>query len=123
MHAYMSLLRNLTYPSDQCLVVHDPRDSKGEGCCPCVRLPLDVLDQGQRDLYIAMRDLFIRHDRLSIDQVERLRKRVESTSMKLESVKATQKEHWEEEAERLVELIEKDQATIAAQLHRRIFIR
>jgi sorting nexin-8 len=70
-----------------------------------------------------MRDLFIRHDRLSIDQVERLRKRVESNSMKMEGVKAVKKDRWEEEADRLIGIIEKDQATIAAQLHRRVFIR
>lgn len=79
--------------------------------------------QSQRDLYIAMRDLFIRHDRLSIDQVERLRKRVETNSLKLEGVKAAEKDGWQEEVDRFVVLIEKDQATIAAQLSRRVFIR
>jgi sorting nexin-8 len=70
-----------------------------------------------------MRDLFIRHDRLSIDQVERLRKRVETNSLKLESVKGAQKEGWQEEADRIIGSIEKDQASIASQLHRRVFIR
>lgn len=70
-----------------------------------------------------MRDLFIRHDRLSIDQVERLRKRVETNSLKLEGVKAAEKDGWQEEVDRFVVLIEKDQATIAAQLSRRVFIR
>ncbi|KAF8074872.1 hypothetical protein FPV67DRAFT_602791 [Lyophyllum atratum] len=79
--------------------------------------------KGQRDLYVATRDLFIRHDRLSIDQVERLKKRVDANSLKLEGMRAAQKEGWEEEVERLTGLIEKDQATIAAQLSRRIFIR
>jgi sorting nexin-8 len=74
-------------------------------------------------LYIATRDLFIRHARLSIDQVERLRKRVETNSVKLEGVKVTQKEGWQVEADRFVGLIERDQATIATQLHRRVFIR
>ncbi|KIK61749.1 hypothetical protein GYMLUDRAFT_73257 [Collybiopsis luxurians FD-317 M1] len=77
----------------------------------------------QRDLYIAVRDLFIRHDRLSLDQVERLKKRVETTSLKLEGVKSAQKEGWQDEADKLVAVIEKDQATIAAQLSRRVFIR
>lgn len=72
---------------------------------------------------MATRDLFIRHARLSIDQVERLRKRIETTSSKLEGVKAVKKEGWETEVDRFVGLIEKDQATIAAQLHRRVFIR
>ncbi|KAF5383512.1 hypothetical protein D9615_003614 [Tricholomella constricta] len=79
--------------------------------------------KGQRDLYIATRDLFIRHDRLSIDQVERLKKRVETNSVKLDGIRAAQKEGWEEEVERYTGLIEKDQATIAAQLSRRVFIR
>ncbi|KAE9399516.1 hypothetical protein BT96DRAFT_1019417 [Gymnopus androsaceus JB14] len=52
----------------------------------------------QRDLYIAVRDLFIRHDRLSLDQVERLKKRVETNSLKLEGIKAAQKDGWQDEA-------------------------
>ncbi|KIM44744.1 hypothetical protein M413DRAFT_442700 [Hebeloma cylindrosporum] len=79
--------------------------------------------KGQRDLYLATRDLFIRHDRLSIDQVERLKKRIETTSVKMDGIRAAQKENWQDEAERLTAMIEKDQATIAAQLSRRVFIR
>ncbi|KAG5647817.1 hypothetical protein DXG03_007740 [Asterophora parasitica] len=79
--------------------------------------------KGQRDLYIATRDLFIRHDRLSIDQVERLKKRVETNSVKLDGIRAAQKEGWAEEVEKYTSLIEKDQAAIAAQLSRRVFIR
>ncbi|OSD02930.1 hypothetical protein PYCCODRAFT_1434816 [Trametes coccinea BRFM310] len=79
--------------------------------------------KGQRDLYIAMRDLFIRHDRLSPDQVDRLRKRVETTGHKLETVRQAKKEGWEHEADKLSVTIEKDQATIAALLARRVFIR
>jgi len=79
--------------------------------------------KGQRDLYIAMRDLFVRHDRLSVDQVERLKKRVDTNSLKLESVKAVAKEGWEDEADKIAGNIEKDKATITAQLNRRVFIR
>ncbi|KAJ3982078.1 hypothetical protein F5890DRAFT_1556227 [Lentinula detonsa] len=79
--------------------------------------------KSQRDLYIAVRDLFIRHDRLSFDQVERLKKRVETTSMKLAGIQAAQKDGWQEEVDKLVAAIEKDRATIAAQLSRRVFIR
>ncbi|KAI0666812.1 hypothetical protein C8Q78DRAFT_1107213 [Trametes maxima] len=79
--------------------------------------------KAQRDLYIAMRDLFIRHDRLSPDQVDRLRKRVETTGNKLEGVRQTKKDGWEHEADKLTGAIEKDQATIAALLARRVFIR
>jgi sorting nexin-8 len=81
------------------------------------------LSQSQRDLYVAVRDLLIRHDRLSIDQVERLKKRVETNSHRLDSVKATQRDGWQEEADKLVGLIERDQGSITMQLSRRVFIR
>ena len=70
-----------------------------------------------------MRDLLIRHDRLSVDQVDRLKIRVDSNSLKLEAVRQARKENWQEEADKLSGMIEKDQATIAAQLNRRVFIR
>ena len=70
-----------------------------------------------------MRDLFIRHDRLSPDQVDRLRKRVDSNSHKLEGVRQVKKDGWEPEAEKIAGAIEKDQAAIAAALNRRVFIR
>ncbi|KZT71962.1 hypothetical protein DAEQUDRAFT_763450 [Daedalea quercina L-15889] len=79
--------------------------------------------KAQRDLYIALRDLFIRHDRLSGDQVDRLKKRVDTNSIKLESIKQTHKPDWEQEADKYTVLIEKDQAAIAAALNRRVFIR
>ncbi|KAJ7066631.1 hypothetical protein C8F01DRAFT_1020137 [Mycena amicta] len=79
--------------------------------------------KAQRDLYIAVKDLLIRHDRLSIDQVERLKQRVETTSLKMEGVKVAQKEGWQDEVERQIASIERDKATIAAQLSRRVFIR
>ena len=74
-------------------------------------------------MYIAVRDLFIRHDRLSGDQVERLKKRIDANSVRLEGVKSIKKEGWELEGERLTALIERDQATIISQLNRRAFIR
>lgn len=52
-----------------------------------------------------------------------MKKRIETHSLKLEGTRAAQKENWQEEVERLTALIEKDQATIAAQLSRRVFIR
>ncbi|KAI6113058.1 hypothetical protein F5141DRAFT_1111325 [Pisolithus sp. B1] len=79
--------------------------------------------KSQRDLYVAMRDLFARHERLAVDNVDRLKKRIDSNSMKLESIKAAQKEGWQEDADRVVVLIEKDQATIASLINRRVFIR
>ncbi len=65
----------------------------------------------------------MRHDRLSIDQVERLKKRAETNLLKMEGVRAAQKDSWQEDVDRISGLIEKDQATIAAQLNRRVFIR
>ena len=93
-----------------------------------VRVPESIssaltLPQAQRDLYIAMRDLFFRQTRLSIDQVERLKKRVESTQTKLNSVRDAKKDGWDSEAEKLVQIIETDQAAIGAQLNRRVYIR
>lgn len=81
------------------------------------------LPQSQRDLYIAMRDLFIRHDRLSVDQVERLKKRVDMNSVKLEGIRAVKKEGWQAEEDKLAAMMEKDKVTITAQLNRRVFIR
>ena len=85
--------------------------------------PILTLSQGQRDLYIATRDLFIRHDKLSGDQVDKLKRRVELNSLKLEAVKQAAKDNWQVEADKLAGLIEKDQASIAAALNRRVFIR
>ena len=79
--------------------------------------------QAKRDLYIATRDLFIRHDRLSGDQVERLKKRVETNGIKMEGIRAAQKEGWQNECDELQSMVERDQAMIAAQLNRRVFIR
>lgn len=79
--------------------------------------------KAQRDLYIALRDLFIRQDRLSVDQVDRLKKREESNKLKLEAIKQAQKDGWKQEADKLTVLIEKDQASVAALLNRRVFIR
>jgi sorting nexin-8 len=55
--------------------------------------------------------------------VERLKRRIENTSVKLDDIRAALKENWQDEADRLTAMIEKDQATIAAQLSRRVFIR
>ncbi|KAL4065857.1 hypothetical protein V8B97DRAFT_1932324 [Scleroderma yunnanense] len=79
--------------------------------------------KSQRDLYIAMRDLFVRHDRLAVDNVDRLKKRIDSNSIKLEAIKANERDGWQEDADRVVVLIEKDQASIASLLNRRVFIR
>jgi len=79
--------------------------------------------KSQRDLYLAVRDLFARHDRLSLDAVDRLKKRVDINSRKLEAVKAARKDGWDAEADRILGIIEKDQADIASAMARRVFIR
>ena len=58
-----------------------------------------------------------------MDQVDRLKKRVETNGGKLEAARVAQKDGWEEEVERLTGLMERDQAAIAASLNRRVFIR
>jgi sorting nexin-8 len=70
-----------------------------------------------------MCDLFVRHDRLSVDQVERLKKCVDANSIKLESVKAVAKDGWEKDVDKIAGTIEKDKVMILAQLNRRVFIR
>jgi sorting nexin-8 len=70
-----------------------------------------------------MRDLFTRHDRYSGDAVDRLRKRVETMTLRLAGVRSAQKDGWQGEADRLAQSIEHDQAAISVQLARRVFIR
>ncbi|KAF8524191.1 hypothetical protein JB92DRAFT_3081791 [Gautieria morchelliformis] len=79
--------------------------------------------KAQRDLYIATRDFFSRHDRLSSDQAERIKKHVETASLRLETIKSAKKDGWADEAERIISTIERDQATIGTLLARRVFIR
>ncbi|KAK2462707.1 hypothetical protein APHAL10511_005225 [Amanita phalloides] len=79
--------------------------------------------KSERDLYVATRDLLIRHDRLSVDHVDKLKKRVETNSVKLDGIRTAQTVGWQDEVERLTILIEKEQAGIATQLSRRLFIR
>jgi len=79
--------------------------------------------KSQRDLYIAMRDLFMRHDRLSGDNVDRLKKRIETTQMRLEGIRTTQKEGWAQEVDKMINLVERDQVTIQQLMNRRVFIR
>jgi Sorting nexin 8/Mvp1 BAR domain len=79
--------------------------------------------QTQRDLYVAVRDLFTRHDRYSPDAADRLRKRIETQSLKLEGIKSAQKDGWEVEADKLLSSIEKDQQAVVVCLARRVFIR
>lgn len=79
--------------------------------------------KNQRDLYIATRDLFLRQDRLSGDQVDKLKKRIEVSSHKLQGIKDAKKDGWAAEADKVLGSIEMDQSAIATALSRRVFIR
>lgn len=111
------------FTSDECIALLDIGSAEGKRIASWLLMRLFSMVQSQRDLYIAMRDLFIRRDRLSVDNVDRLKKRVDSNSMKLEGIKAALKDGWQDDADRIIGLIEKDQATIATLLNRRVFIR
>ncbi|WVQ81437.1 hypothetical protein IAT38_003561 [Cryptococcus sp. DSM 104549] len=79
--------------------------------------------KSQRDLYLAFRDLFIRHDKLSRDNVDALRKKVEGRAKKGAALKAAAKVGWEVEVDKLVAASDQDTATIQSLLARRVFIR
>ena len=55
--------------------------------------------------------------------MEKLKKRVDVNSLKLEAVRQAAKDGWQDEADKISGNIEKDQAAITAALNRRIFIR
>ncbi|WWC91329.1 uncharacterized protein L201_006272 [Kwoniella dendrophila CBS 6074] len=76
-----------------------------------------------RDLYLSFRDLFIRHDKLSKDNVDGLRKKVETRSKKIESLRSAAKPGWEIEVDKLVAASDQDNSTITCLLSRRVFIK
>ena len=55
--------------------------------------------------------------------MEKLKKRVDASSLKLEAIRQAAKDGWQDEADKISGNIEKDQAAITAALNRRIFIR
>ena len=67
--------------------------------------------------------MFLRHDRLSGDQVNKLQKRIETNGLKLEEIKHQRKEGWAAEADKVLSAIELDQSAIATAMSRRVFIR
>ncbi|WVW79221.1 hypothetical protein I302_101187 [Kwoniella bestiolae CBS 10118] len=76
-----------------------------------------------RDLYLSFRDLFIRHEKLSKDNVDTLRKKVEARNKKIEQLKNGGKPGWEVEVDKLVAANDQDNSTIASSLSRRVFIK
>ncbi|CEL62908.1 Sorting nexin MVP1 OS=Cryptococcus neoformans var, neoformans serotype D (strain JEC21 / ATCC MYA-565) GN=MVP1 PE=3 SV=1 [Rhizoctonia solani AG-1 IB] len=85
--------------------------------------------KSQRDLYLAFQALFVRHDRLGSDTVDKLKKKVEVAGAKhliivntLEGLQGTAKTKAQDEADKLRASIEKDQHQIHTLLNRRVFI-
>ncbi|EGG07004.1 uncharacterized protein MELLADRAFT_106215 [Melampsora larici-populina 98AG31] len=90
------------------------------------RLALSTNEEvrAHRELYTDFGGLFNRLDKLSIDDVDkRLKPRAEMNSKKLEEVRNLRKSGWEEESDKLRNLIEIDRAGIESKLRRRVFIR
>lgn len=58
--------------------------------------------KSQRDLYTSFRDLFHRYERLSVDSVDALRKKVEWRQSKIEGLRAGQKPGFEAEVDKHV---------------------
>ncbi|CAE6475350.1 unnamed protein product [Rhizoctonia solani] len=85
--------------------------------------------KSQRDLYLAFQALFVRHDRLGGDTVDKLKKRVETAGAKhltlvnsLDGLQGPAKTKAQDEADKLRGSIEKDQHQIHTLLNRRVFI-
>ncbi|WWC73211.1 uncharacterized protein I206_107177 [Kwoniella pini CBS 10737] len=76
-----------------------------------------------RDLYLSFRDLFIRHEKLSKDNVDYLNKKIEIRNKKIEQLKTLSKPGWEIEIDKLISINDQDQSTIILLLSRRIFIK
>ncbi|KIR58232.1 sorting nexin MVP1 [Cryptococcus bacillisporus CA1873] len=79
--------------------------------------------KSQRDLYSSFHALFYRHSRLSLDNVDALRKKVDSRFSKIESLKSAKKPGWEGEVDKLVSQSDRDTAEIQHLLARRVFVR
>ncbi|KAL7415521.1 hypothetical protein BDY24DRAFT_381406 [Mrakia frigida] len=79
--------------------------------------------KSERDLYLAFRDLFLRHDRLSLDPVSKLQKKIELAQQKVLAVQATKKPNFEAEVDKIAGQIEAAQAEVAGWMARRGVIR
>ncbi|OAV93936.1 hypothetical protein PTTG_08595 [Puccinia triticina 1-1 BBBD Race 1] len=90
------------------------------------RLSLSTQEQirAHKELFTNFVSLFERIDRLSGDDVdERLKPRAELNTRKIEAAREAQKPGWEDEVDRLKNLVEQDRAGIEFKLRRRVFIR
>lgn len=80
--------------------------------------------RAHKELFTNFMSLFERLDRLSGDDVdEKLKPRAELNTRKMEATREAQKSGWQEEIDRLKNLIEQDRAGIEFKLKRRVFIR
>ncbi|OXB36473.1 sorting nexin MVP1 [Cryptococcus neoformans] len=79
--------------------------------------------KSQRDLYLSFHALFYRHSKLSVDNVDALRKKVDSRFTKIESLKSAKKPEWEGEVDKLASQSDIDTAEIQRLLARRVFVR
>ncbi|MBW0466375.1 hypothetical protein O181_006090 [Austropuccinia psidii MF-1] len=92
--------------------------------CGLLGLSINEQIRAHKELFTNFLSLFNRFDRLSGDDVDKkLKPRAEINTKKLEEVRLTQKLDWEEESDRLKNLIEEDRARIESKLKRRVFIR
>ncbi|CAH7690676.1 hypothetical protein PPACK8108_LOCUS26098 [Phakopsora pachyrhizi] len=90
------------------------------------KLALSTNEQvrAHRDLFTDFIYLFVRYDRLSGDDVDqKLKPRAENNSKKLEEIRNSKRVGWQDESDRLKNLIEQDRAAIESKLKRRVFIR
>ncbi|PLW09697.1 hypothetical protein PCANC_20730 [Puccinia coronata f. sp. avenae] len=90
------------------------------------RLSLSTQEKirAHKELFTNFVSLFERIDRLSGDDVdERLKPRAELNKRKMEAAREAQRPGWEDEVDRLKNLIEQDRAGIEFKLRRRVFIR
>ncbi|BGP02664.1 Sorting nexin Mvp1 [Rhodotorula toruloides ATCC 204091] len=78
-----------------------------------------------REIYVNLRDLFTRQTTLGIDNVDKLRKRVETNASKLSILRTATPRPltFDADAERLTSLIDSDQRSIDQLLRRRDFVR
>jgi len=80
--------------------------------------------KAHRELFSACRDLFVRWQKYSPDEVDRLRSRIASSEKKIEKLKGEQKQpNWQAEVEKLNAAILQDNENIETLVRRRLRIR
>lgn len=77
----------------------------------------------QRDLWLSWRDLLARHERLGSDNVDVLRRRIETSAKRFGTLRQEKPQGWEVETAKLRTSIETDQEQVERLLARRTHIR